>query len=282
MRFTEVPLVLDTLWADMDREKLTLVWRGNTVIQSEEFEEVRHAFFMSEPLDGEPASFATCRDAFMAALAEEGEGFALEAPPAPGAGTVEPAVAAEAAAVAPETGAAKIPMAETTEGAPPPADPAAIKNQAITILTQAGINLDTLPPDVKNRIDSEMDRVINRMKEKDPSKILEEQRANLDASLSAALAKAGLDAGNLTPMSGKARQEQIRMLRELGLDNPEMALDDPGFSSIFNAMVALYPKLGIDPENISPMIQRTKEHVQRMSGGFNSIAGSNQPPKERS
>ena len=46
--FNEVPLNLDTLWVDMDAEKLVLVWRGVIEVRSEDYEEVSHAFIVSE------------------------------------------------------------------------------------------------------------------------------------------------------------------------------------------------------------------------------------------
>ena len=272
MRFTEVPLVLDTLWADMDREKLTLVWRGNTAIRSEEFGEVRHAYFISERLDDAPASLEHCHTAFIKALATEEEGFALETEQEE-VRTAEPVIAAEAAAAAPGMAAAEVPEEEAPTRQAPVIDPEAIKSQVKSIITQTGFNIDSLSPGIRDRINQEMDKVIDRMAERDTAKVLEEQQASLHASLSAALAKSGLDTDNLPPMSGKARQEQIRMLNELGLDNAEAVLDDPDFSKIFTTLVALYPKLGLDPENISPMIERTKEHLQRMSDGLSSGAG---------
>src|SRR5688572_7879769 len=54
-RFREVPLNLDTLFVDMDRERLVLVWRGVAPVQSEELTEIEHALAVSEPLKDAPA-----------------------------------------------------------------------------------------------------------------------------------------------------------------------------------------------------------------------------------
>jgi uncharacterized protein YjbI with pentapeptide repeats len=51
--FREVPLVLDTLWADMDEEKLVLVWRGHTPVSSFKLRDIDHLLIATEPL-GEP------------------------------------------------------------------------------------------------------------------------------------------------------------------------------------------------------------------------------------
>lgn len=51
--FREVPLVLDTLWADMDEEKLVLVWRGHAPISSFKLRDIDHLVIATEPL-GEP------------------------------------------------------------------------------------------------------------------------------------------------------------------------------------------------------------------------------------
>jgi uncharacterized protein YjbI with pentapeptide repeats len=51
--FTEVPLQLDTLWADMDEEKLVLVWRGMAPVRSLKLRDLEQVLIMTEPL-GEP------------------------------------------------------------------------------------------------------------------------------------------------------------------------------------------------------------------------------------
>ncbi|UCF82173.1 MAG: DUF2169 domain-containing protein, partial [Desulfobacteraceae bacterium] len=53
-RFNEIQLNLDTLWVDMDNEKLVLVWRGWMEVLSEDYEEIQHIFIMSEPVDKPP------------------------------------------------------------------------------------------------------------------------------------------------------------------------------------------------------------------------------------
>src|SRR6185436_20521774 len=42
-RFREIPLNLDTLFVDMDKERLLLVWRGVAPVLSEELTEIEHA-----------------------------------------------------------------------------------------------------------------------------------------------------------------------------------------------------------------------------------------------
>ncbi len=49
--FQEIPLDLDTLWVDMDEEKLVLVWRGRTPVRSLKLTEVNKLFVLLEPLD---------------------------------------------------------------------------------------------------------------------------------------------------------------------------------------------------------------------------------------
>jgi uncharacterized protein YjbI with pentapeptide repeats len=47
----EVPLSLDTLWVDMDQEKLALVWRGRTPVRSVKLRDVESLLVLLEPLD---------------------------------------------------------------------------------------------------------------------------------------------------------------------------------------------------------------------------------------
>jgi len=48
--FLEVPMHLDTLWADMDHEKLVLVWRGVTPVRSLKLRDIDRVLIMTEPL----------------------------------------------------------------------------------------------------------------------------------------------------------------------------------------------------------------------------------------
>ncbi|MFK5947446.1 MAG: DUF2169 domain-containing protein [Methylococcales bacterium] len=49
--FKKINMNLDTLWVDMEAEKLVLVWRGVTEILSPDYEEIKSLFFTSEGLD---------------------------------------------------------------------------------------------------------------------------------------------------------------------------------------------------------------------------------------
>lgn len=53
-RFREIPMNLDTLFVDLDKEHLVLVWRGVAPVLSEELTEVEHAVAVSEPLQEAP------------------------------------------------------------------------------------------------------------------------------------------------------------------------------------------------------------------------------------
>lgn len=50
-RFHEVPMVLDTLWADMEQEKLVLIWRGSIPVRSFKFRDIESLMILSEPLE---------------------------------------------------------------------------------------------------------------------------------------------------------------------------------------------------------------------------------------
>jgi len=57
-RFREVPMNLDTLFVDMDKEILVLIWRGVATVLSEDLAEVEHAVAVVEPLKDSPAPAA--------------------------------------------------------------------------------------------------------------------------------------------------------------------------------------------------------------------------------
>ncbi len=77
--FREVKLNLDTLWIDMDAEKLVLVWRGITPVRTVKFKEVTHIAVFTEPMTSLPQDLAAVREWIHRRLKEEtGEG-----PPTP-------------------------------------------------------------------------------------------------------------------------------------------------------------------------------------------------------
>jgi len=77
--FREVKLNLDTLWVDMDSEKLVLVWRGLTPVRSVKFKEVTHIAALTEPLASHVRPKEEMREWMFQKIREErGEG-----PPTP-------------------------------------------------------------------------------------------------------------------------------------------------------------------------------------------------------
>lgn len=76
--FTEISLNLDTLWADMDAEKLVLVWRGVTDILSEDSEEIKHIFIASEKINEKSRSKEYYYDLFLKQFIEEKQSFEIE------------------------------------------------------------------------------------------------------------------------------------------------------------------------------------------------------------
>ena len=78
----EVPMNLDTLWVDMDAEKLVLVWRGIATVRSEKLDEFNHFFVYSQAMHEPAHSLNRVRallfDAIEKIRREEEEDFELE------------------------------------------------------------------------------------------------------------------------------------------------------------------------------------------------------------
>jgi len=88
--FREVPLDLDTLWVDMDREQLVLVWRGRAPVLSAKLKDVKNLLVLLEPLDAPARSL----DEFEAILQQQ---ISPPPPPAPPAAAPQSAEEVEAA-----------------------------------------------------------------------------------------------------------------------------------------------------------------------------------------
>jgi uncharacterized protein YjbI with pentapeptide repeats len=84
--FKEVGMNLDTLWVDMEVEKLVLVWRGNTEIQDEDYGDISHLFIVSEQVDDPFRSIEEYHEDFEKTLAADDISFVEEGGPviAPG------------------------------------------------------------------------------------------------------------------------------------------------------------------------------------------------------
>jgi uncharacterized protein YjbI with pentapeptide repeats len=72
-RFREVKLKLDTLWVDMEAEKLNLIWRGVIEVASEEMQEIQHCLVVSESMDNAPEPLEYYQFLLLQRLQEEQE-----------------------------------------------------------------------------------------------------------------------------------------------------------------------------------------------------------------
>jgi uncharacterized protein YjbI with pentapeptide repeats len=241
--FTEVPMNLDTLWVDMDAEKLVLVWRGWAEVLSQDYEEVKDLFIMSEPLEEESNSLEECHRRFLDKKAEEENAWEME--------SEEPGEAPEE----PETSAATIPSVKTSRGI----DPAYLQAQTNAILAQMGINPESLPPEAKeNQV-----RLIQKLTETDAEKVAELQQQELDTQMQEVLTKLHLDPDNLPPLSAKAKAEQLRFIKELGV-NPADIMADPESRKFWDLVGAILPKVGMDSENLDPLIKEARRQQERL------------------
>ena len=89
LSFREVPLVLDTLWLDLNEEKMILVWRGHAPVRTIKLKEVEQILSWTEPLSEPPRPAAYC-PIFLAERerAEEAE-WGIESPEAADAAEAE-------------------------------------------------------------------------------------------------------------------------------------------------------------------------------------------------
>lgn len=234
--FTEVPMKLDTLWVDLEAERLILVWRGWGEVLSEGYEEVQDVFILSEPLEQQPpASLEECRRQFLDQKAEQEEARATESEPL---------------AAQPEEGA----ESASPPGEKPGIDPVWLQAQTNASLAQIGIDPESLPQEAKEK----QARIIRKFAEGDPAKLAEMERRELDVQMREAFARLKLDADHLPPLSAKARAEQLRLMKELDLKPADVA-SDPELGRFWAFMGAVLPQVGMDPENLDPLIEQVRK-----------------------
>jgi uncharacterized protein YjbI with pentapeptide repeats len=237
-RFHEVAMNLDTLWVDMDTEKLILVWRGVADARSSEFEGIEHVYIRCEPLGEAPALVEDCRLEFVAAL--EAADAAPEAEPIP---------AEEVAAPSDEAPAdedAESPDTETMRDE--------VRAGALAVLAGLGIGMTSLPEEAERSIESMTEPESNR------AQLAAKEREDAEAELKKNFAQLGLDPENLPPVSAKALAEQHRMLSEMGVVDPAEMMSDPNTALMLSTVAAILPKVGLDPEDLTPLI----EHMPKL------------------
>jgi len=276
--FKEVNINIDTLWVDMEAEKMVLVWRGWTSVLSEEYEEVEHIFIMSEPLEKTPQTVDQCYQLFLQTQAEEAEEWemAAEEPPP----LVE--MAAAAAIEKPDLKMSKSEVELEDEKEPAREDLIkTIEIQTAAVLAQLGINFDSLPDEIKEKTKTQQEKLIDKLSESDPAKLAAMEQEEQETQLKEEFARLGLDYENPPPLSEKAKEEQQRFMQEVGIESPEVQ-EDEVFSKLWKAMVALMPSLGINPENMSPLIDQTKEQMEKIKKqlGFEEMETGEEETKD--
>jgi uncharacterized protein YjbI with pentapeptide repeats len=259
--FDEVTMNLDTLWVDIEAEKLVLVWRGWTEALSEDYEEVRHVFIMSEPLEQPPQTVDKCHGLFLAELAdyEKEWGIALLESEEPKTldEFQEPDASEKAAIASSET------EMQATADVEAKKEKNALKKkieaQTAAFLSQMGIHMDSLPPNIKEQ----QSRIISKLSEDDPEKVMAMEEAELENQMKDAFTKMGVDIDNLPPVSAKAKTELARFMKALRIDS-SMVGQTPQLGKLLAAVPALLPKMGADPENLSPVIAEVKKQRENL------------------
>ncbi len=133
----EVPLHLDSLWVDMDAERLVLVWRGHTPAADPDASDIVHVYLDAEPASQAPLALGHYRQRFLEQLAAIEAEWAMEEeePPEPESaapGEAEPPPGPEAKEAADAEAKLQEALAELAKVAPkqdfpepeePPDDP---------------------------------------------------------------------------------------------------------------------------------------------------------------
>lgn len=254
MRFDEVELKLDTLWVDMEAEKLVLVWRGWTAVSSEDHEEIKHCFVMTEPLAQSPATLDFCYRKFIDVKAAEETPFEPESPPP--AEPIPPEEVLDPAAAAAALDELQKEKDETKR-----------KIEAQIAALNAQLGFDKFPPEIQQQTSQMQAKLAERLSETDPARSAQLAEEAHHADLRNAFGKLGLDPDNLPPLTDEARSAQMRLLDELGLGGPEMQ-GDPQLAKSASILGAAFAKAGVNTDDLIAEITKLKERI-----------GSNEEPE---
>ena len=242
--FDEVSLKLDTLWVDLEKEQLVLSWRGWTEVLDEEFDEVKQIFLMEESIGNKPANIESCYAEFKKVQASDEAEF--DSPSEEPSSVVVPdAVKAPKVKIPVLTGVAS----SSAEGSEK--DQATLKAKMDELMVPAGIDPDELPIEIQQDILAQQEKLA--------ASNAQQQHEN-EQQLNAAMSNMGLEANSLPELTPKAKQEKIRFFQELGINSTEMEASET-LNQVWAALVVALPQMGIDPEDLTPLIEQNREQI---------------------
>ena len=254
--FNEVAMNLDTLWVDMEAEKVILVWRGWTEVLSEEYEEVQHIFIMSEQLENKLETKEQYHALFLSALKEYAteETIPSEAveEPEPIEQQEPPEVQVPEDKPSPETMAADLSKAQLKKN---------IETMAAALIAQLEISMTSLPPHIQQQVKEHQQKLNDKISEEDPLKFLAMEQE--EDKIREELYKIDIDYDNLPPLSEKAKSEQQRLMQEMGDEYKEI-VEDEALTKYWQLMAAILPKMGLDPENLDTLIENVLPQLAKI------------------
>ncbi|WP_321494438.1 DUF2169 domain-containing protein [uncultured Desulfobacter sp.] len=253
--FAEVAMNLDTLWANTDSKILILVWRGWTTTGSADHEEIDYLYILSEPLETKALPLDHYREKFIEALDRENRKWEPgPLPPGPDKTVPLPQETWPSGPVPSSPGSAGT-VADWAEDAVE--DTAEKQNDEVAAFL-AGLDplLDGLDPVTRQEVQSRQKALVNQLLKTDPEKITAGNLENVEILKRSALDDLGFGPDHIPAPSPKARAEQVRLLRAMGLGADEIDTlgRDPSFQEFQGIMAAAFPKRGLDPENLEPLI----------------------------
>lgn len=240
--FEEVDLKLDTLWIDMENEKLVLLWRGWTPTTSEEFEDILDLYVATEQMAQAPQSREVHLRTFLGTDAAAGQPFEPEEPP---------------------------PMEDE---APPAAEEDETEDDK-----KAKAGLEAAAAFAKERLKGLKLDPASEKKMADAQAAFLKQASALPATnekvmatLNAALSKAGVSLDLSKPLPAPA-PELAPLLAAAGI-TPELAAAEP---AVVAAMGAVLGKLADTPAKVAAMMESLSKTKEKY--GF---ATTEEPPPE--
>jgi len=297
--FIEVPLNLDTLWVDMEAEKLILVWRGWTEVSSEDYEEVRQIFIISEDLDKQAQKIEKCHELFLATVEEQREELEL-VPEFPGESAGQGGVSVDleddetrlAIPKLPEDDETQLDISRldaktTTKADIETSEELAeeklalikkIESQTAALMTHLGFSIENLPAEVKQQAKEQGERIIQKLTETDPNIVMELEQEEQEKKLREELSKLGLDYDSLPEVSEKAKAEQERLMQEMGITQLDSSKNEE-YAKFWKMLAAVMPQIGVDPENLSPLIETARPQIERIKD-HNSIEAEDEEAME--
>ena len=256
--FDEVAINLDTLWVDVEKEKLVLLWRGWTEVHAQD-ETVLTVYVHQERCQDtfhDTAHYYQCLKQRQAEIEKKWQDEDTQIPDSEK--TIEFNALSKDEGTVPFIKPAKTNEIAAAPEITPEFDAASLNAEVERLFDKLDLNNKSLPEEVQQQLKEQRELFLKQLESGDAKALSAQEMEKNEQQLRQVLAQLDIDIDSLPTPSDKAKKQQHALMYQLGMDQQDMAL--PQIDRLWSIIAALFPKIGLDPDDLS-VFQREAEKL---------------------